>query len=374
MGYALATLWHDRSRYLPGIGAVAFSAVLIALQCGLLLGLFSITSIPIDHTHADIWIGSPEVLSVDLGRPIPESFASRLSGHPDVGQAEVFIEAFASWLKPDGGSELCVMIGSRLEPDSLGAVSELTPELRDRLTEPGAIVIDEAEVSRLGVTGVGDSAHINNQPVRVVGLVRGLKSLAGPYVFCSVGTARRIMLQPNSFDLTIYLLARCKNPADAEAVVRSLKSYDDMSAFTSPDFSFRSRLHWLTKTRAGGALGYAALLGLLVGAVVTSQTLYAATMASMREYAILLALGIPRWRLALTVVAQAFWVGIAGVILALPTVLGLGAVVERFGGIPVRLPSELLAAAGAITLVMAVLSGLLALRSLRHIEPVNLLR
>ena len=39
MSYSLATLWHDRQRYLPGMLAVAFSAVLIALQCGLLLGL-----------------------------------------------------------------------------------------------------------------------------------------------------------------------------------------------------------------------------------------------------------------------------------------------------------------------------------------------
>ena len=69
MNYALATLWHDRSRYLPGVLAVTFSAVLMALQCGLLLGLFSITSIPIDHTRADVWVGSPQVLSIDLGRP-----------------------------------------------------------------------------------------------------------------------------------------------------------------------------------------------------------------------------------------------------------------------------------------------------------------
>src|SRR6516164_6446498 len=51
--YSLATLWHERQRYLPGVLAVAFSALLIALQCGLLLGLFAITSIPIDHTAAD---------------------------------------------------------------------------------------------------------------------------------------------------------------------------------------------------------------------------------------------------------------------------------------------------------------------------------
>ncbi|MCX7666885.1 MAG: hypothetical protein N2112_15230, partial [Gemmataceae bacterium] len=107
MNYSLATLWHERPRYIPGIGAVAFSAVLIALQCGLLLGLFQITSIPIDHTQADIWIGSPEVLSVDLGRPIQNTFVSRIDGDPRVAKVELYYQAFASWIKPDGGSELC---------------------------------------------------------------------------------------------------------------------------------------------------------------------------------------------------------------------------------------------------------------------------
>ena len=59
MSYSLATFWYERQRFLPGVLAVAFSALLIALQCGLLLGLFSITSIPIDHTQADVWVGGP---------------------------------------------------------------------------------------------------------------------------------------------------------------------------------------------------------------------------------------------------------------------------------------------------------------------------
>ena len=70
MLYTLATLWHERQRYIPGVLAVAFSALLIALQCGLLLGLLSITSIPIDYTRADIWIGSQDILSVDLGHKL----------------------------------------------------------------------------------------------------------------------------------------------------------------------------------------------------------------------------------------------------------------------------------------------------------------
>jgi putative ABC transport system permease protein len=132
-------------------------------------------------------------------------------------------------------------------------------------------------------------------------------------------------------------------------------------------------MHWLVKTKAGIALGYAAALGLLVGAVVTMQTLYAATMASMREYATLLALGIPRWRLSLNVVTQAFWIGVLGVAVSIPATFALAELAGVFGVKP-ALPIELLATAGAITLFMSLFAGVFALRSIRQIEPVNLLR
>src|SRR5205807_9046265 len=125
MPYSLATLWHDRQRFLPGVLAVAFSSLLIALQCGLLLGIFSITSIPIDHTRADIWMGAPEVLSVDLGRPIREGYLARLACQPEVAHCEVYLQGFAYWAKPDGGTELCMVTGSRLEDGALGTVKEL---------------------------------------------------------------------------------------------------------------------------------------------------------------------------------------------------------------------------------------------------------
>src|SRR6266511_2303779 len=106
MSYSLATLWYERQRFLPGVLAVAFSSLLIALQCGLLLGLFSVTSIPIDHTRADIWVGAPAVLSVDLGRAIPDNFRARLESLPEVEQAEIYLQGFTYWSKLNGGTEL----------------------------------------------------------------------------------------------------------------------------------------------------------------------------------------------------------------------------------------------------------------------------
>src|SRR5436190_8891833 len=122
MSYALTTLWYERQRFLPAVLAVAFSALLIAPQCGLLLGLFSITSIPIDESNADVWVGHPKVPSVDLGRPIPEAWDSYLALE-EVERTEPFIEGFAYWDKPTGGMELTLIIGSRLGPHSLGAIN-----------------------------------------------------------------------------------------------------------------------------------------------------------------------------------------------------------------------------------------------------------
>lgn len=380
MSYALATLWHERQRFLPGVLAVAFSALLIALQCGLLLGLFSITSIPIDNSKADIWVVHPKVPSVDLGRTIPESWISYLA-YPEVEYTEPYIESFAYWDKPVGGNELCLVIGSRLGPDALGAIWQLTPTQRSALSELGNVVVDRGEFNRLGIKKVGDYAEVNGRRVCVVGTVTGLRSLAGPYVFCSIETAKHVLPMTPQGHAT-FLLAKCTNSADAPKVVARINAYQrqiahdgkvKIEAFTKEDFSFNSRWHWLTKTKAGIALGLAAMLGLMVGAVVTSQTLYAATAASLKEYAVLRALGIPRWRMALSVLAQSFWIGVAGVVLALPGIYVLASLGTRVGA-KVLLPPELMIVAVGITMGMAMGSGLFALRSLRQIEPVTLLR
>jgi putative ABC transport system permease protein len=372
MSYALSTLWHERQRYLPGVLAVGFSALLVALQCGLLLGLFSVSSMPVDRGQADVWLGGPGVLSVDLGTPIPESYLARMAAQPEIERCEVFIQGFGKWAKTNGASELCMIVGSRLGENSLGAINALSPEHRVLITEPGTVVIDRSDMERLGVKQVNDIAEINFRRVRVVGFTTGVKSLAGPYVFCSINTARALMNYHR--DQVTYVLGKTRDPqAAATVVARMGQEYKNVSVRTRSQFSFDSQWHWLTKTKAGIALGYAAALGLLVGAVVTSQTLYAATAASLKEFAVLRALGIPRWRMERMVMSQAFWIGIIGISLAIPAVHGAAKLADYLT-VQVLLPWWLISAAVAITLVMALGSGLAALRSLRKVEPAALLR
>ncbi len=73
------------------------------------------------------------------------------------------------------------------------------------------------------------------------------------------------------------------------------------------------------------------------------------------------------------VLAQAFWVGLFGIVLALPVIFLVGAG-ANFAGARVLLPPWLFAAGDGLTMAMALLSGLAALRSLRLVEPITLLR
>jgi putative ABC transport system permease protein len=381
MGYALQTLWHERQRYASGVLAVTFSAVLIALQCGLLLGLFKITSIPLDQTQAgrgegvDIWVGSKGTPSVDLGKPIPETYLTRVAGRPGVEMPEFYIANFGNFTKPVGGSELCYLLGSRLDGDARGTAQVLTPELRAALTERGTIVVDESDVERLELDKLSGKPKINGKEVRLVGTVKGLKSLAAPWVFCSLDTARHLLGLLLPPDHVTYLIARCDSQERAQQVVEELRDEypDDMCAYTTVDFSTGSRWYWLFRTKAGIAIGYAALLGLLVGMVITAQTLYSATAASAKEFAILLALGIPRFRIMVMVLTQSFWVGTIGIAFSYPICLGLREL-ARMGNTDVDLRWEIMGGTALVTITMSLTAGLFALRSVRKIEPMDLLR
>jgi putative ABC transport system permease protein len=373
--YSLATVCRLPLRYSPAVFAVTFSAVLSTLQCGLLVGILNIAARPIRRSEADVWVASPGVRGLGFGRPIPLAWKARMLSQPEVRRVEEYLCGFAQFQRPDGSTDQCSVVGMRLEVGSLGALEDLTAEMRRNLTRPGTVAVYGSEVPLMGLRDTpGEVGEVAGHRVEIVGVLRGGEG-AGltPGLYCSLRTARGLLAEVSS-QQTSYLLAQCHSPQDASRLARRLREgYQDMDAMTSAELAGRTQRHWLIKTRAGLVLGFAAALGLFVGAVVTSQTLYAATVASLREYAVLRALGIPRWRLRRMVLGQSFWVTLAGLTLALPLTVAL-ARVARPMNVEVLLPPWLLAGVGGLTLAVGLVSGTAALRSLRLADPSTLLR
>jgi putative ABC transport system permease protein len=81
--------------------------------------------------------------------------------------------------------------------------------------------------------------------------------------------------------------------------------------------SARSRLFWLVKTGAGGALTLAAILGFCIGLVLVAQTIYSITADNIEEYATLKAMGASNRDVHMVVLVQSLVCGMVGGIVGL---------------------------------------------------------
>jgi putative ABC transport system permease protein len=117
---------------------------------------------------------------------------------------------------------------------------------------------------------------------------------------------------------------------------------------------------------------FSTLLGLAVGVAITSQTLRAAVLGSLREYATLRALGVPLAALRAVVLEQSFWIGLAGLaVTAIAAALLLSAAASV---VAIAVPWWAAVGTAAFTLLVALGSGMLSLGPLLKTEPAELLR
>jgi putative ABC transport system permease protein len=375
--YSLRMLWRDRKRFLPALLAIGLSAVLIGVQCGLVMGLVKTTSATIDHCSADLWVLPNDAPSLHQTSTFPLDWQARIERQPEIERCESYMTAMGRWRHPGHGhTELCMLVGMRLDAASVGALSVLTPDLRAVLAEPGAVLIDAWEYRTFGLDGTSyEPGEINGRPVRVAGTLHGFHGFAFVYVFCSQDTMR--MLTPQfgeNPDVATCLVARCRDPRSTDEVVARLRrDYPDMHVFSTNELSFTVQRYWLFRSRGGTVLICTLVLALLVGLAVTSETLYGAVLAQAKEYAVLEALGTPRRRVVGLILAQSIWLGVGGVLLALPCTVAL-ARAALWVQTQVILSAPIVSMTFGLTLGMALLAGLSSLGPLRRLEPAELLR
>lgn len=372
---ARLTLIHEWRRFLPAMIAVGFAGLLQLLQAALVLGIFGSASLYITGSTADLWVGYPGTQSVNLGRSIDPGVEMRLRMDADILKVESYRWVDADWrgTRDTGGVSVFVS-GIDAGPHGMMFGRVLAPELRARLDEPGAVIVDRADLDSLGVN-LEDTATINGHRVRVVGVTSGLRALDGVNVLASLSTARQLDTTATTDGIT-YLVAKLRDPAQADAVATRLgtgSAFGSYAVWTAKEFAQRSQMYWMFDTGAGAGVLFLAAIVFLVGAVITSQTLVAAIVGSIREYATLNALGVGVNALRKVVMEQAFWVGTLG-LLGSSVLAGLLFVLAGHYNVPVELSPVAALACLFLSMILALVSGLAAIRTLRHADPASLLR
>ena len=369
---AWRNLRHDPIRFAATLIGIVFSVTLMTIQTSLLTGFSDTAAGLIDHAKADIWITSRGTTNVDQSVILPQRDLYKALQVPGVATAARSVVRFVDWRKPDGGTELVILVGC-VTSSGMGLPWNLSQGSIDLLNQPDSVLVDALYAAKLGIGRIGDAVEIRGRKARVVGLTDGIRTFTqSPYVFTSYNNALKYSDVRDGDES--YVLVRLADGASLDEVQADLRrQIPTADVLTSAEFAQKTRNYWVYTTGAGLSLWLGSLLSAIVGVTIVAQTLYAATLERIAEYATLSAMGAPNRYLHAIVVKQALIGGALGCGVGL-AVAGCLFGLARRGPVALQLSVPLVAGITVFTLLMCVAASLLAVRKLMAIDPTSVFR
>jgi putative ABC transport system permease protein len=370
---AIKNLLHDKTRFAIALVGVTFAVVLISAQAGIFLALMDSSATIIQNTDADIWVTSKNSRNFDFSQPFPENKIHRVLSTPGVASAEKFFLGWWVIRLPDGGSEQVEIIG--YNPDTgMGGPWRMREGRIDQVKGGMHAIMDESSMRRLGPFRVGDYRELVNRRVKIVGISEGARSFTtAPFVFVSYKTAQQIVsyFPPES---TVFILARVTPGADPRAVASEIRrNVDYVDVYTKDEYARKTKLYWMVETGIGFGFLLTMLMGFLVGIVIVGQTIYSSTIAHLKEFGTLKAIGASNRHIYQIILHQALTNAVVGFIVgAVVTLLAKG-VLEGMG-MTMLLPPRILTAIFGVTLLMCLLAAFISIWRTMQLEPAEVFR
>ena len=366
---AFRNLFHDRVRLAVTLVGILFAIVLIAVQLGLYLGAQQIIAATIDHANGDVWIMAYGNKNFEEAQAINQRARFTALATPGVAAVAPMITSFVDWTKPDGGTANIVLVGA--DPADGGLVPwNITDGDLANMGARDAVFIDKSYLEDLGVKGPGETAQINSNRVRIVGLTDGIRSFTTtPFVFTTVSRARTLLgMTPDQMSYGLVQLAPGASATTVRAALQA--QLPGQQVLTKSEFRSKSLDHWMLATGAGVALIGGAILGLIVGTVIVAQTLYSSTKDHLNEFATLRALGSSTGYIHKVILAQAGLSAALGYAFGMVIVLIIIAVTESMAlPLPIVMTWGLAALLFGLTLFMCAISAIAAISKVTRIDP-----
>ncbi len=369
-------LWHRPLRLAVAVAGIAFAVLLIMMQLGFRAALFESTLRFHERFRYDVALFSPD--SVFIVRPAPFSIRRlyQALGLAEVAEVDPVYIFPAVWKSPWTAERRSInAVGIDPESDLLD-----TPGFSDNLSllkQQDTVLFDEAARPEFGPIGERFRAYgpfeteVNDRRVSVAGLVEiGPSFGIDGTIITSVDNWLRLFPERPRNDIQLGLI-RLQPGADAVAVRDRLRAElpRDVLVLTKADFVARERAYWNGATPIGYVFAFGAIMGLVVGAIIVYQILFADVSEHIKEYGTLRAIGYRNRFVSGIVLQQAAILAVLGFLpgaLLAHFLYGTAASATR---LPLYLTPERGMAVFLVTLGMCLLSGFLALRRVRKLDP-----
>jgi putative ABC transport system permease protein len=369
-------LWHKPLRLVVAVAGIAFAVLLILMQLGFRSALFESTLRFHERFRYDIALFSAD--SVFIVRPGPFTIRRLYEalGSPDVESVSPVYIFPATWKNPWTNARRSInAVGidpTRDVLDTPGFAAGLP-----KLAAQDVVLFDKASRPEFGPVGEewrpdrSIETEINDRAIAVVGLVEiGPSFGIDGTVITSVDNWLRLFPDRSRNQIQLGLVT-LRPGVDPDAARDRLRSYvpADVLVMTKAEFAARERAYWNGATPIGYVFAFGAIMGLVVGAIIVYQILFADVSEHLREYATLRAIGYRNRFVSGIVLQQAAILAVLGYLPGMAASWVLYRSAAAATRLPLHLTLDRALTVFLLTLAMCAISGFLALRKVRRLDP-----
>ena len=372
-------LTREKLRLLVAVAGVAFAVILIFMQLGFRKALFDSSTRLHEAYAGDLFLISPQFDFIAQ----PHSFSRRrlfqARSFPGVLTVSPVYLGLSSWKNPDTGKTRTIFIAGIDPSDHVIDLPGVREQL-DLIRLPDVALFDRSGRPEFGAiaapvaAGQLVSAEVGNRKVTVGGLFDMGTSFGVDATLLTSETNFLRLFPQRSRGLIDVGVVRLRPGADAAATRDAMRAAfpNDVLVLTRDEYIHREQAYWDNSTPIGYVFTFGVVMGLVVGAIIVYQILFADVADHLAEYATLKAMGYPNSYLFGVVFQEAVILALLGYLPGLLITMGLYRLAGDATKLPLQMTMPLALSVAGLAIAMCCISGAIALRKIRSADPAEI--
>ena len=375
MNFRLAwqNISHRRLRALAAIAGVAFSILLVFMQLGIFSAAERSADLVFNALDFDIALVDENYVFLANGGTVPRSVLAKVRGIAGVSSVQPLHTTFTLYRNVEDHLKRGMLVMG-VDPT---AIPFADPEIQDQahlLYRIDAALVDREARGEYGPRDVGLKTDLGASSIEIVGnYTLGTGFVASADTIVSEATFVRI--SPNrSVEQPTFGLIRVSEGQRVQEVMRRIRQRvpRDVAVRTRDEMMAIERHYFVNVKPIGIMFRSGVVVGFLVGAVTLYQILATQVSNEIRQLATMKAIGFADRSVYATVMSQGFIYAVAGYVPAFLGGIGLYFLLRKGASVPVWMTFDRAAMVFVLTLIMCVISSLLALRKVTTADPADL--
>ena len=369
-GLGARILTHDRRRFAAASAGIAVAVVIMFVEAGFFFGVLDSQANLATLVRGDIVAMHANQTNLNKWQELEPIRLNQIAALPGVAKVSRIYKGNVGLAQHGDDRSRRIVVYAFPPEDAPLAIGE-AGRIARHLKLARTVLFDKRSRDIYGDVGAGREILLDRQPFRIAGEVEiGPNVISDGAVVMSEGNWLALVPDADPILGVVWLAPG----APVEAVRRAIEGLapGEITALTPQSLRDREFLFTIRAAPIGIIFGIGMLAGLVIGLITCYQILYNEISDQQAQYATLKALGFARGFLARIILQQAVLLSLVGFALALGISYVAYEVIQDLTALIMRHTWWRTGSILALTVVMSVGAGLLAMRRVAQADPAEL--